>query len=96
MRAHDGDMFDDEDYGYDIRDYYKACDRCDRNSTFATQPLCEDCEEAVKQEKLEEEYDEYETKAERREAEREKARYGPIRHLPGDFRPPKLRVRIRP
>ena len=48
----------------------------------------------------EDEYDEaeqeFKTKAERREAEREKSRYGPIRHLPGDFRPPKLRVKVRP
>ena len=31
------------------------------------------------------------TKAERREAKRVKGRYGPVRHLEGDYRPVKMR-----
>lgn len=79
MRSWDGDMFED----------YLECVEC--HVTIVTGTLCHTCQdEAEYLDSLD-----YETKADRRSVRREKGRYGPIRHLPGDFRPPKIRVRVR-
>ena len=84
-----------DDFAYTYDDYYDECPRCDMVSIFKDQKMCETCKEVMTQEELDEEYSEYETKAARRDVQREKARYGPVRHLPGDFHPPKIRIRIR-
>lgn len=93
MRAHDGDMFETASLAGEslLDDEYEAmpeyeCDMC-KSPVFYHQMLCSECQFP------DNEYTP--TKGERRAGRSYKAQTGPIRHLPGDYRPPKLRVRVR-
>jgi hypothetical protein len=82
------DVWETYDPGYiDPCDYeYGECERC-MSMTYGSEKLCHDCR--LEDEELELlEYDQ--TKGQRRAARREKGRMGPVRHLPGSFRPAKL------
>ena len=78
MRGYDGDMFDDEHY---------VCQRCGLYSVYGVS-VCGECDAELTS-LNESTY--YPTKAEKREQRRNKRAYGPVRHLPGDFRPAKTR-----
>lgn len=92
---HNSDFLDDYDPWDSIMDCYDVCpnDKCvGSGQMFKGQKQCDACEE-YETELSYYEQDNHGTKAERREARREKQKHGPVRHLEGDFRPAKFPVR---
>lgn len=97
------DVLDDDAFWRDVmdypdywEDYYTDCTVCG-GTTFVGQPLCQTCREEEEDLELLE-YNA--TRGQRREAQREKARRGMVKHLEPNVRPrkmpkPNVRVTIR-